>query len=73
MTNEFTCEICKNTYKKEWTDDEAHQEDLLFWTEKELADGVIVCEDCWLKVMKRYSEFRRNDDNFTPAYKQGDS
>lgn len=50
--NEYTCDLCGNTYEKSWSDEEAQKEAEELWTQEELASGTsIVCDDCFNKIM----------------------
>ena len=46
--NEFECSVCHNIYEKEWTEEEAREEqkDNGF----EHLDCDIVCDDCYKKL-----------------------
>lgn len=48
--DEFTCEQCRCTFPKGWTDDERDAEAVLNGFDLE-ADNVIVCDDCYEQIM----------------------
>ena len=48
--NEFTCDMCRNTYEKEWTDDEAEAEMKEIWGVIPKEDRAIVCDDCFNSI-----------------------
>lgn len=45
--DKFTCAICRNTYDKSWTDDEAETEMKEIWGVIPKEDRVIICDDCF--------------------------
>jgi hypothetical protein len=49
----FTCDYCGETFPKEWTDEEAWAEAHGAFSEDELEDAAVVCDDCW-KLMRRF-------------------
>mgnify|MGYP003426606280 CR=1 len=52
--NEYTCESCKNTYEKGWTDEEANIESvLLHGKSSNEPDMAIICDDCFIKMRKQ--------------------
>jgi hypothetical protein len=52
-TNEFTCTMCRETFDKAWTDDEAWAEARQLWTAEEIARGTdVVCDDCFNAMTK---------------------
>ena len=50
--NEYICEICGNTYKKGWSNEEAEQEANDIWGEIPLEEKAIICDDCFNKRNK---------------------
>ena len=49
MTDTFTCAICRETYEKARTDEEAADELLTEFPGFEVQDCGVVCDDCWQK------------------------
>ena len=55
MREEFTCENCRKTFPKGWTDDEADKEAKEIWgveaaNSKVGAGMVVVCDDCFQEI-----------------------
>jgi hypothetical protein len=58
MTEQFICAICKGTFNKGWSDEEARQERLeIFGNAFKDEDCVLVCDDCYVKPLS-YKELR---------------
>jgi hypothetical protein len=51
MTETFTCEMCGGNYEKGWSDEEAEAEAKALFGELALQDRVVVCEDCYKRVV----------------------
>lgn len=51
QSNEFTCELCGETYEKGWTDAEMWDEAEEMFGDEVLAERetAIICDDCWGK------------------------
>jgi hypothetical protein len=45
--DEFRCAVCRNVYRKAWSDEEALAEAESVFTPAELQDAAPVCDDCW--------------------------
>lgn len=54
-SNTFTCEDCRGTFDKAWTDEEATAESVAIWGALESADAAVVCDDCFETLMRRVS------------------
>lgn len=53
--DEFRCELCKGTYEKAWSDEEAKKEAKDLWSkDPERVDMAIVCDDCYKKFIQWY-------------------
>lgn len=50
MNEEYTCAICKKTYGKCVSEDEAKTELKKFFGDISVEDCVIICDDCWQKI-----------------------
>lgn len=53
MNEEYTCEMCYNTYEKGWSDIEADKEAEELWRMKDATNnlqGSIICDDCFQKI-----------------------
>ncbi len=48
--NSYTCALCKQTYTKAITDEEAMQETQQYWPETKQEECGVVCDDCWQKI-----------------------
>lgn len=46
LDEEYTCAMCRNTYKRGWTDEEAWAEKEE-WSDAPKEKCVLVCDDCW--------------------------
>ena len=44
---EYTCAICKNTYKKGWPDEETWAETKEYWPSATKEKCGVVCDGCW--------------------------
>ena len=54
-SNEYTCSMCRQTFDKGWSDDEANAEAvILFGRDGHASDMEIVCDDCWNKMNGRF-------------------
>jgi hypothetical protein len=49
-TNEYRCYVCKNIYKKGWSDEEAIKEEELIFGLQHSEDDAIVCDGCFHKL-----------------------
>jgi len=45
--SEFTCAMCRNTYVKGQTDEEAMEETNSHWPGTSIEECGVVCDDCW--------------------------
>ena len=54
MNNSYTCEACKETFEKGWTDEEAQAEAEELWSKEALKDKAIICDDCYNEFLKWY-------------------
>jgi uncharacterized Zn ribbon protein len=53
MKGDYTCEHCKGTFRSERPDEEAEEElKDLFGTTLEETECVILCDDCWRKLVR---------------------
>ena len=44
----FTCALCEQTFRKDWSDEEAREEAVATWGEEMLLAGTyVVCDDCY--------------------------
>jgi len=50
-SEEFTCYLCKETFRKVWTDEDSMRDALNYFTPDELADTGVVCDGCWLTMI----------------------
>jgi len=54
--NTFTCDACRGVFEKEWTDEEAREEEADLFGAMAGPESGIVCEDCWQKIMGRAAD-----------------
>ncbi len=55
MPDTFTCEMCGETFEKAWSDEEAAEEyRKLFGREPDVENDAPVCDDCYMKIMKKF-------------------
>ena len=50
MIEEYTCSLCKETFDKEWSDEEANKECEEIWGVKNASTDdrmVVVCDECY--------------------------
>ena len=55
--SEFTCDMCRGTFKKGWTEEEAEAEYRGLFNElpkEQKDDRAEICEDCYQLFMSRY-------------------
>ena len=53
MPDTYTCKNCKGTFQNGWTEEEAREEQKENgWGDKPDSEMVILCEDCYNKVME---------------------
>lgn len=52
MTDTFTCTVCRGTFKKAWTDEEAVDELKSQFPKSDPDDCVLVCDDCFKRMMR---------------------
>ncbi len=48
--NKYTCAMCRQTYTKEITDEEAMQETQQYFPETKQEECGVVCDDCWQRI-----------------------
>lgn len=59
MSDEFTCNMCHQTFDKGWSDDEARAERLELFGEWKDEECELVCDDCFQKIkLISYEELR---------------
>lgn len=58
MSNEFTCSMCKATFEKAWTDEEAHNEMLENFGELKESQKTVICDDCYNEFMEWFDSGR---------------
>jgi hypothetical protein len=46
----YTCEMCKGTFEKEWSDKEALEEAKRLFPGMDHTDMVLLCDDCFQKI-----------------------
>lgn len=51
MIETYECALCKETFEKAWSDEEATEEFDDAFEGEDVADAAIVCDDCYKKVM----------------------
>jgi rubredoxin len=51
--NEFRCSACGQVYVKAWSDEKARAEAEMYWPDVALEEMAVICDDCWLRGMKR--------------------
>jgi hypothetical protein len=49
----FRCFSCHQVYAKAWSDEKAVEEAIQYFGSQALEDAVIVCEDCFAKLMRQ--------------------
>ena len=49
--NEYRCAVCQQVYDKGVSDEEAKAEAEQLWTEEELEDTELVCDDCFNEII----------------------
>ena len=54
MGKTYTCAQCGETFKSEWSDEEAQAEARANFSPEELADTAVVCDDCYKMLMAWY-------------------
>jgi transposase-like protein len=54
--SDYTCYVCKETFSRIRTDEEALDEGLYKWPECEVSDMEIVCDDCYKAFTRWYGE-----------------
>ncbi len=47
----YTCAVCKGTFVSDWSDEEAHQEQLEAFGRPYEPDDAVVCDDCYQKMI----------------------
>lgn len=50
--NEYKCDCCYQIFEKGWSDEEAEKEAKGLFPEEQPKDMALVCEDCFVKIMK---------------------
>lgn len=55
MNEEYTCGMCKETFGKGWSDEEAIAEHTNLFGTKDITDCAIVCDDCFNKLNEHYN------------------
>jgi hypothetical protein len=58
QSNSFTCEQCKGVFIKGQTDEESMEEANKAFTPEELADTVVVCDECWKLLLEAIPELK---------------
>ena len=63
MADMYTCEMCKGTYEKEWSDEEAQAEAERLFPGMDHSDMVLLCDDCYQKVQAAAAKQRSSPFN----------
>jgi hypothetical protein len=63
----FTCARCGGTWDKVWTDEEAMAEAEATFTEAELTDAAVICDDCYQAFMPALPRLRAEIDQEAAA------
>lgn len=50
--SEYTCACCKETFLKDWSDEEAEAECEKLFPGYNRENQVVVCDDCYQKIMQ---------------------
>lgn len=50
MSNTFTCAVCRETFEKGWSDEEAREELGETFPDFEPQDCELVCDDCYKRM-----------------------
>ncbi len=50
MADTYTCEMCKGTFDKGWTDEEAQAEAERLFPGMDHSDMAMLCDDCFQKI-----------------------
>jgi hypothetical protein len=64
--DEFRCAVCKGTFPKAWSDEEAMSEAEAAFTPEEMAEVDLVCEDCWEAMKADMPDFAARYGRNTP-------
>jgi DNA-directed RNA polymerase subunit RPC12/RpoP len=51
MNETYTCAACDGIFSFDWTEEEAMAEKEENWGDMPMTDMVIVCDDCYRKIM----------------------
>lgn len=54
VNEEYTCDMCKETFGKGRSDEEAIAEHTELFGTEDISDCAIVCDDCFNKLNERY-------------------
>lgn len=50
MADMYTCEMCRGTFEKEWTDEEAMEEAKKLFPGMDFSDMAVLCDDCFQRI-----------------------
>jgi hypothetical protein len=59
LSNQFICGSCGETYTKAWSDEEAQAEAERVFSEDELRQTTVICEECWQQTLSALADFKR--------------
>lgn len=63
----YTCEACQGIFRSGWSDEKAQAEARSAFSEQELVDTAVVCDDCWREMRAAMPDLdERYDDWATP-------
>lgn len=52
----YQCAICQHWYEEGWEEEAAQAEAKRLWKPEDLTDTVVVCDDCFQKVLFKMAE-----------------